>query len=445
MSNRYFGTDGIRGEYGVEPFTDNFFIVAGVAIGKYLSLSKKSNKKIIIGSDTRESCKDIINFLSQGLFSEGCEISNAGIVPTPAIAYYTKKKNFSLGIMVSASHNLYQDNGVKIFNNKGHKLSEENERNIENYIEKAIIQNKKFIKKKIKIKNISNQIKLDYIKFCLDTINKKKFIKKKLTLDVANGANYEIAKKIFIEGGFSITVRNNIPNGKNINDKCGSTFLKAIKQQIIDDNSDYGISMDGDGDRLIVVTKKGKILDGDDILYTIIKGKKINNEKIKGVVGTVMTNCALENYLKRENINFIRAQVGDKFVLEKMLENNYDLGGEASGHIIILKNSSSGDSIIAALQFLYYSSILKKNNKSSLLRKYPNKIINFFINKLKSVNAVNSVIKKALNKYSSDNIRLIIRKSGTENCLRVMIESKSKDLVDKTSQSLMLYIKKNLK
>jgi phosphoglucosamine mutase len=265
-----------------------------------------------------------------------------------------------------------------------------------------------------------------------------------LTLDLANGSNYNIAPKVFKKAGYDISVINDKPNGKNINDKCGSTYLNDLPSIIKGNGSKFAISMDGDGDRLLVVNEDGKVLDGDDILYTIIKGKNILNENIKGVVGTTMTNYAFEKFLKEEGIDFIRANVGDKNVMEKMLQNNYLLGGETSGHILMLDKSSSGDSIIAALQFLYYSDILNKKNINYKLKKYPQKITNLLIDKDLPENTVNIAIKEASDKFSKNNLRLIIRKSGTENCIRIMVEAEDLDLVNSSSEEIKDFINNNL-
>jgi phosphoglucosamine mutase len=242
-----------------------------VAIAKSLLSSKGCKKKILFGADTRESCILIISLISQGLNKESCEISNAGIVPTPAVAYYSKKENFDLGIMVSASHNSYQDNGIKIFNNNGFKISFDDENYIENYIETILNQDNLHDKSKVTIQDISKKVEQDYIKFCLQTLKGKIFKKNRITLDLANGANYKIARKVFTEAGFDISVHNDNPNGKNINDKCGSTYINKLPELIKSDESDFGISMDGDGDRLVVVDKNSRVLDGDDILYTIVR------------------------------------------------------------------------------------------------------------------------------------------------------------------------------
>jgi len=444
MSRKYFGTDGIRGEFGVNPLTKEFFTILGVAVGKSLLSKTDCGKKIIIGSDTRKSCNEIIDLISIGLNSAGYKIDNAGVVPTPAISFYTKRKNYALGIMVSASHNLYKDNGIKIFNNSGFKISIEDENYIEDYIE--IIKNQDIqYNNSFSLNDISEEIQSEYIDFCLGNVLFNNRVSNNLTLDLANGANFKIAKKVFTKAGYDIKTYNDKPNGKNINDKCGSTYLKELPKLVINNESQYGISMDGDGDRIVIVNKKGKIIDGDDILYTIIRGKILEGEVVKGVVGTTMTNCALEDFLSKKKISFIRANVGDKYILEKMLENKYDLGGETSGHILMLDKSTSGDSIIATLQFLYYSDILEKNNINNLLDKYPQKITNLHIDKDLPDNICNIAIKKSVDKFSVYKVRLVIRKSGTENCIRVMVEAKDEDLVDKMSFEISKFIKDELK
>ena len=446
MSKKYFSTDGIRGEFGREPLTENFFILLGAAIAKSLLRSKNCKKRILFGCDTRESSAKIINLISLGLNSEECSLSSAGIISTPAIAFYTKKNNYDLGIVISASHNLYKDNGIKLFDRSGHKISLEDENYIENYIEKLINENYQCKVSDYNLFDISNDIKKEYIESCLKNINLNKTLNNsiKLTLDLANGANYIIGKDAFVKAGYKVSCYNDKPNGKNINDKCGSTYLKNLPSQIKADESMYGISMDGDGDRIVIIDRHNNILDGDDILYVIVKGKLANGEKIPGVVGTTMTNLALENYLKNEGINFIRANVGDKYVLNEMKKNNYDLGGETSGHILMLNHSTSGDSIIAALQFLFYSDILNKNNIDGVLDKYPQQITNIFFKQGLPENIINIVIKEASDKFSNDELRLIIRKSGTENCIRVMVEAKEKNIVDKESMHIKEYIENKL-
>ena len=446
MSKKYFGTDGIRGEFSVPPLTENFFILLGAAIAKSLLQFKHCKKRILFGCDTRESSYKIINLISLGLNSEECSISNAGIISTPAIAFYTKKNKYDLGIVVSASHNLYKDNGIKIFDKDGYKITFEDENHIENFIEKLVNENYQCKKSNYNLIDVSEDIQKEYAEFCLKNINLNKSANNniKLTLDLANGANFKVGKDIFIKAGFLVNCYNDKPNGKNINDRCGSTYLKNLPDQIKKDCSEYGISMDGDGDRVVIVDKYNNILDGDDILYTIVRGKIINHETVSGVVGTIMTNYALEIYLKKEGIEFIRTNVGDKYVLDEMKKNGYDLGGETSGHILMLNYSTSGDSILAALQFLFYSDILAKNKINSILEKYPQKITNIFFKQDLQENIINITIKEASDKFSNKDLRLIIRKSGTENCIRIMVEAKDKDIVENMSIKIKDYIEDKL-
>ena len=443
MPRKYFGTDGIRGEFGEYPYTRNFFRVLGASISKTFFSEENKNNSVIIGSDTRESSDEIINLLAEGLQSVDCKIDTAGVVPTPAIAHFTKEKNYTIGIMVSASHNLYYDNGIKIFNALGHKISIDKENLIEDYIE--TLKDNEFKNNNTILNNVSIEIKNEYIKFCLKQSKKFSTNNINVTLDLANGSNYQIAEKVFEEFGFNIFAYNNKPNGKNINKNCGSTSINNLPDLVKRNNSDYGLSMDGDGDRIVIVNNDGKILDGDDILYTIIRGKLFNKEEVKGVVGTIMTNLAFENFLKKEKIKFLRTSVGDKNVLEAMIKNGFTIGGETSGHILLLDKLTSGDSIIASLVFLYYSSILKSSGENDFLKKFPQKITNLKINKNLPENIINIAIRETLDKYSDNKIRLIIRKSGTESCVRIMVEAESDKIVEEKSKEVCGFISDKLK
>ena len=444
MPSKYFGTDGIRGKFGEQPLTKNFFKVLGASIGKALLENDDFNKSILIGSDTRESSEEILNLLATGLATADCNIDYAGVVPTPAISLFTKKRDYSIGIMISASHNLYYDNGIKIFNSQGNKISIDEENLIEDYIE-TIKDTKVNFDKNIKINNISKNVEDDYIKFCLDNSKDVDLKNINISLDVANGSNYKIAEIVFSKLGMNVRTYNNKPNGKNINQNCGSTFIQELPKIVSEDKSIFGLSMDGDGDRIVIVDNNGNILDGDDILYTIVYGKLLNKEKVNGVVGTKMTNLSLEKFLNSKNIKFIRTDVGDKYVLEKMIKNNFIIGGETSGHILMLDKISSGDSIIAALAFLNYSNILKENGINHKLNKYPQTLKNIKIDKKLQENFLNVVINEAIKKYSNNNARLIIRKSGTENCIRVMVEAENILTVESLSTEVSNFISKKLK
>jgi len=444
MPSKYFGTDGIRGKFGEPPLTKNFFKVLGVSISKALLENDDLNKSILIGSDTRESSEEILNLLSTGFLATDCNIDYAGVVPTPAISLFTKERDYSIGIMISASHNLYYDNGIKIFNSQGNKISIDEENLIEDYIE-TIKDTKINFDKNIKINNISKNIEDDYIKFCLDKSKDVDLKNINISLDVANGSNYKIAEIVFSKLGMNVHTHNNKPNGKNINQNCGSTFIQELPKIVSEDKSLFGLSMDGDGDRIVIVDDNGNILDGDDILYTIVYGKLLNKENINGVVGTKMTNLSLEKFLKSKNIKFIRTDVGDKYVLEEMIKNNFIIGGETSGHILMLDKISSGDSIIAALAFLKYSNILKENGINHKLNKYPQTLKNIKIDKKLQENFLNVVINEAIKKYSNNNARLIIRKSGTENCIRVMVEAENILTVESLATEVSNFISEKLK
>ena len=444
MPSKYFGTDGIRGKFGEPPLTKNFFKVLGVSISKALLENDDLNKSILIGSDTRESSEEILNLLSTGFLATDCNIDYAGVVPTPAISLFTKERDYSIGIMISASHNLYYDNGIKIFNSQGNKISIDEENLIEDYIE-TIKDTKINFDKNPKINNISKNIEDNYIKFCLDNSKNVDLKNFNISLDVANGSNYKIAEIVFSKLGMNVLTHNNKPNGKNINQNCGSTFIQELPKIVSEDKSLFGLSMDGDGDRIVIVDDNGNILDGDDILYTIVYGKLLNKENISGVVGTKMTNLSLEKFLKSKNIKFIRTDVGDKYVLEEMIKNNFIIGGETSGHILMLDKISSGDSIIAALAFLKYSNILKENGINHKLNKYPQTLKNIKIDKKLQENFLNVVINEAIKKYSNNNARLIIRKSGTENCIRVMVEAENILTVESLSTEVSNFISEKLK
>ncbi len=440
MPGKYFGTDGIRGEFGLEPFTNNFFIILGISIAKFLIVKKSIKKKVLIGSDTRESSSQIINLISHGLKILDFNIDSAGIVPTPAIAFYTKKEKYDIGLMVSASHNLFKDNGVKIFNENGYKISSEEELHIETYISSLLESKNHYERKDSNICDVSKKVIKEYKNFCTSTVANYKSHNKKITLDLANGSNYKIAGDVYKRVGYDVSIHNNKPNGRNINYKCGSTYLKNLPAQIKKDNSKYGLSFDGDGDRLVVMNHQGKILDGDDILYTIIKGKIIENENVSGVVGTIMTNYSLEEFLRNEKIPFQRVKVGDKYVLEKMIEKEYSIGGETSGHILMKEYLTCGDSLIAGLQFLHYSDILKKNNIDIFLNKYPQKITNIFYEKSSDESIINIIIEESKNFFTKTDARIIIRKSGTENCIRIMVESKDEGYVKSLSIEIRKFI-----
>ena len=445
MPNRYFGTDGIRGKYNSSFLNEKFIRCLGYSIAE--EFRSVNNKNVLIGFDTTQSCKEILNTLSEGLYSNGFKIFSLGIAPTPAVSKLTRDKDFSIGIMISASHNPYHDNGLKIFDENGIKLSS----NVEASIEKKIklYSQQEIFQAESKIENSSNLLD-EYKKNCIQKFKNTNLSKNKIIIDTANGANSFLAYEIYSQLFDEVKVISNVPDGTNINNQCGSTYLKNIFNEMKKGSFDFGLSMDGDGDRVIIINSNYEIIDGDDILYVIAKGKLINNEKIEKVIGTKMSNQSLENSLNNLNIDFFREDVGDKNVLNKMLEENSILGGEPSGHIISLDiGGPTGDAIISSLAYLYYANILSSKN---LLPKLKNKYIQVLENipldshYIKDLDQLSDKIE-SLYKDKFENSRFLIRKSGTENLLRVMVESPSNKelelLLSSIKESINLNLSKN--
>lgn len=445
MPNRYFGTDGIRGKYNSSFLNEKFIRYLGYSIAE--EFRSANNKNVLIGYDTRQSCKEIVNILSEGLYSNGFKIFSLGIAPTPAVSKLTRDKDFSIGIMISASHNPYHDNGLKIFDENGIKLSS----NVEASIEKKIklYSQQEIFQAESKIENSSNLLD-EYKKNCIQKFKNTNLSKNKIIIDTANGANSFLAYEIYSQLFDEVKVISNVPDGTNINNQCGSTYLKNILNEMKKGSFDFGLSMDGDGDRVIIINSNYEIIDGDDILYVIAKGKLINNEKIEKVIGTKMSNQSLENSLNNLDIDFFREDVGDKNVLNKMLEENSILGGEPSGHIISLDiGGPTGDAIISSLAYLYYANILSSKN---LLPKLKDKYIQVLENipldsyYIKDLDQL-SVKIESLRKDKFENSRFLIRKSGTENLLRVMVESSNNKelelLLSSIKESINLNLSKN--
>ena len=445
MPNRYFGTDGIRGKYNSSFLNEKFIRCLGYSIAE--EFRSANNKNVLIGYDTRQSCKEIVNTLSEGLYSNGFKIFSLGIAPTPAVSKLTRDKDFSIGIMISASHNPYHDNGLKIFDENGIKLSS----NLEASIEKKIkfYSQQEIFQVESKIENSSNLLN-DYKKNCIQKFKNTNLSKNKIIIDTANGSNSFLAHEIYSQLFDEVKVISNIPDGTNINNQCGSTYLKNILNEMKKGSFDFGLSMDGDGDRVIIINSNYEIIDGDDILYVIAKGKLINNEKIEKVIGTKMSNQSLENSLNNLNIDFFREDVGDKNVLNKMLKENSILGGEPSGHIISLDiGGPTGDAIVSSLAYLYYANILSSKN---LLPKLKNKYFQVLENipldshYIKDLDQL-SVKIESLYKDKFENSRFLIRKSGTENLLRVMVESSNNKelelLLSSIKESINLSLSKN--
>jgi len=434
---KFFGTDGIRGTVGKPPITADFLLKVGWAVGSVLT--ENAPASVIIGKDTRVSGYLFESALEAGFLSAGVNVGMLGPMPSPAIAYLTKAYGATAGVVISASHNHFEDNGVKFFSSEGIKLSEKTQQAIEKKISTPMVS--------VDSARIGKAFRHDqalgrYIEFCKSTFDRICNLSYlTIVVDCANGATYNIAKNVFEELGAKVIMINNQPDGYNINHNCGATDTAHLQQEVLNHEADIGIAFDGDGDRLIMVDHTGEKVDGDELVFIIAKAWKKNGTlKSSTVVGTKMSNLGMREALSDLNINFIESDVGDRYVMEQMLLNKAILGGESSGHIICLNKSTSGDGIIAALQVL---EVIFKSKKSlhdlkKEMTKYPQVLINVKTNgKLdlenhENLNQALSIIKGEL----ADKGRVLIRKSGTEPLVRVMVESVDLDLANKSANQL---------
>ena len=433
MKNKYFGTDGIRGTVNQGNITGEKFFKFGLASGNFFKNQKKNKQIAIIAKDTRLSGYTLEPALVSGLVSGGMHVFTLGPLPTNGLAMLTKSMKANMGIMITASHNQYHDNGLKLFGPDGMKLSD----NIEKKIEKLIdaknskqLTNPKLLGRVKRLEDGNER----YIKIIKNNFPKNYNLKGlKVVLDCANGAGYKSAPKLLKELGAKVIPIGINPNGLNINDKCGSTFPLRIKSAVKKYRAHVGISFDGDADRIIMCDENGKIIDGDQIIAMLAKRWKIKKILKGGVIGTQMSNFGLERFLKKEKIKFLRAKVGDRYVKEKMKKFNFNLGGEQSGHIILGKFATTGDGLLVALEVLF--SLRKQKKASKLLNVFtplPQILENVSV---KDKNIINKLkIKKAIKKAStlmSSKGRILVRKSGTESKIRIMAESNDKYLVSK--------------
>ena len=431
MKKKYFGTDGIRGTINQGNINGEKFFKFGLAAGTYFKNQKKNKQTAIIAKDTRLSGYTLEPALVSGLASAGMHITTLGPLPTNGLAMLTKTMKANMGIMITASHNPYYDNGLKLFGPDGLKLSDKIEKKIERLIDSKTI--KQLSKPKIlgRVKRIENANE-KYIKILRKNFPKKFNLKGiKIVVDCANGAGYKAGPKLFSELGAKVIPIGINPNGLNINKKCGSTYPSKILSYVKKHKAKLGISLDGDADRIIMCDEKGKIIDGDQIIAMLAKRWKKKKILKGGVVGTLMSNYGLEIFLKKEKINFIRSNVGDRYVKELMKKNNFNLGGEQSGHIILGKFATTGDGLLVALEVLF--SLRKGKKASDLFNVYksiPQKLENIIV---KDKNIIHSAkCQKAINKAHKiikNKGRLLIRKSGTEPKIRIMGESNNKKLL----------------
>ncbi len=429
MAKKYFGTDGIRGKVGEYPITADFLLKLGWAAGQVFA--NQGHDFVLVGKDTRISGYMFESALEAGLTASGVDTHLLGPMPTPGVAYLTRTLRAQAGIVISASHNPYYDNGVKFFSVHGTKLPDEIEQEIERYIDSPMTT--------VESSGLGKAKRIDdaagrYIEFCKASVpTRLDFDGLRIVVDCAHGATYHIAPHVFSEIGAEVVSIGVEPNGLNINDECGATKPQKLAETVLAYRADLGIALDGDGDRLIMVDHKGEIVDGDEIIYIIAKSKLEANELTGPVIGTLMTNLGMELALKQMGINLLRAKVGDRYVMELLVENKGILGGENSGHIICLDKTTTGDGIIAALQVMAEMQHTGKNlhELKSGMTKYPQVLLNIKTQSKPNLDSDEAIQKavKDIEKKLGNTGRVLLRASGTEPLIRVMVEGENEDKV----------------
>lgn len=442
VNRKYFGTDGVRGKVGSYPITPDFALKLGWAAGKVLA--SQGSKMVLIGKDTRISGYMLESALEAGLAAAGLSAAFTGPMPTPAIAYLTRTFRAEAGIVISASHNPYYDNGIKFFSAKGTKLPDEIEEAIEAMLEQPMdcVESAE-LGKASRINDAAGR----YIEFCKGTFPAHLGLEGyKIVVDCANGATYHIAPNVLRELGAEVIEIGTDPNGLNINEKCGATDVTALQSKVVETKADVGLAYDGDGDRIMMVDHLGNKIDGDQILFIIAREALRSGQLKGGVVGTLMSNMSLEIALKMLGVPFLRANVGDRYVLEKMVENDWTLGGENSGHIIIADKNTTGDGIVASLAVLVAMAQhkLSLNELASAVKLFPQVLINVRFaggdNPLESdsVKSVAADVEKRLEGKG----RILLRKSGTEPLIRVMVECQDAELAQQCAEEIAEAVKK---
>ena len=436
MTKKYFGTDGIRGKVGETPITADFLLKLGWAAGRVFA--KEGNGFVLVGKDTRISGYMFESALEAGLTAAGVDTHLLGPMPTPGIAYLTRTLRAKTGIVISASHNPYYDNGIKFFSVEGTKLPDDIEEKIEYYIDSPMttVESAQLGKAK-RIGDAAGR----YIEFCKASVpTRLDFSGLKIVVDCANGATYHIAPHVFSEIGATVISIGVEPNGLNINEECGATSPAKLVAAVLQHQADIGIALDGDGDRLIMVDHKGEIVDGDELIYIIAKSRLEAGQMLGPVVGTLMTNLGMEHGLKHLGIDLLRSNVGDRYVMEMLTEHKGILGGENSGHIICLDKTTTGDGIIAALQVMAEMECTGKSlyELKSGMQKYPQILIN--IKTTKKINiSTNEYIQRsvrAVEQQLGNTGRVLLRASGTEPLIRVMVEGEQDELVRNSANQI---------
>ena len=441
MGRKYFGTDGIRGAVGTYPITPEFVMKLGWAAGKVFAQQGKS--KILIGKDTRISGYMFESALEAGLTAAGVDSGLLGPMPTPGIAYLTRTFHADAGIVISASHNPYHDNGIKFFSAGGTKLDDEIELEIERYLDEPMTTvSSDNLGKAFRINDAAGR----YIEFCKSTVRRLKLKGKRIVLDCAHGATYQIAPAVFKEMGAEIITIGASPDGLNINKDIGSTSPKQLQQKVVETRADLGIGFDGDGDRVVMVDEKGEIVDGDELLFIMAMHARSRKRLGGGVVGTLMSNLGLELALKKEKVDFVRANVGDRYVMQQLKEHSWRFGGESSGHLLCLDSTSTGDGVVAALQVMM---ALQDSGKTlhelkSGMTKCPQTMINVRRNKNVDVTKDKTILAAAaaVEDELDGRGRVLLRPSGTEPVVRVMVEGENGDLVAMKAKQLAEIVEK---
>jgi phosphoglucosamine mutase len=439
MRRKYFGTDGVRGTVGQSPITPDFVMRLGYAAGKVLARGGAAGSRpvVLIGKDTRISGYMLEAALEAGFSAAGVDVMLAGPLPTPAVAYLTRALRLSAGVVISASHNPFQDNGIKFFSATGNKLPDEVESAIEDALEAPL--------ECVSSEKLGRAKRLDdargrYIEFCKSTFpNELDLRGLRIVVDCAHGAAYHIAPDVFHELGAEVIAIGNQPNGMNINDNHGATAPKNLAEAVRQHRADLGIALDGDADRLLMVDGDGRIYNGDELLYIMARDRQIQGP-VPGVVGTLMTNMALEVALHEMGIGFARAKVGDRYVLEVLQERGWQIGGEGSGHLLFLDKHTTGDGIVSALQVL--SALRRCGNSLAKCTEdlvlYPQSLINVKVSPGFDWQASMALLheKEKVEKELGAEGRVLIRPSGTEPLLRVMVEAKHNDVAERTARRI---------
>lgn len=443
MSRKYFGTDGIRGRVGEAPITPEFVMRLGWAAGKVFAARGKS--RILIGKDTRISGYMFESALEAGLSAAGVDVGLLGPIPTPGIAYLTRTFRAQAGIVISASHNPFYDNGIKFFSGDGTKLADDIELQIESYLDQPMtcVESDQ-LGKAMRISDAAGR----YIEFCKGTANSLNLRGLKVVLDCSHGATYQIAPAVFSELGATVITIGNQPNGLNINHECGSTHPELLRSTVLEEKADLGIAFDGDGDRVLMVDHKGELVDGDQLLFIVATHAHEQGRLNGGVVGTQMSNLGLELALRDKGIEFKRAKVGDRYVMQVLTENNWRYGGESSGHLLCLDSNTTGDGIVSALQVLVAlrDSGVGLHEWQKRMVKMPQTMINVRRSRDMDVMSHPDIITAvaATEKKLADRGRVLLRPSGTEPLVRVMVEAEDPAITQLLAQELAEVVEKAL-